>query len=66
MMKYLLCEDCGWVCEKHPDRPFEGEHACACGGAGALCSNCNPADEGNAPRPPDRFKTDADKKGWRH
>jgi len=27
------CEDCGWVCESHPDRPWEGEHACTCGGA---------------------------------
>jgi hypothetical protein len=31
-MRCLLCEDCGWVCEAHPDRPWEGEHACRCGG----------------------------------
>jgi hypothetical protein len=66
MMKCLLCEDCGWVCENHPDRPFEGEHACTCSGAGAPCSNCNPTSESNAPRRPDGFKTDADKKRWRH
>src|SRR5580692_411856 len=36
-MKCSLCEDCGWVCESHPDRPWEGEHACACGGAGRAC-----------------------------
>src|SRR6202022_856446 len=29
-MKCSLCEDCG-VCEAHPDRPWEGEHASACG-----------------------------------
>src|SRR5258706_14852208 len=27
-----VCEDCGWVCENHPDKPWEGEHACTCGG----------------------------------
>jgi hypothetical protein len=27
-MKCSLCEDCGWVCESHPARPWEGEHAC--------------------------------------
>src|SRR5450631_3266898 len=33
-MKCFVCEDCGWVCESHPERPWEGEHACTCGGAG--------------------------------
>jgi hypothetical protein len=27
-MKCTLCEDCGWVSESHPDRPWNGEHAC--------------------------------------
>jgi hypothetical protein len=31
VMKCSLCEDCGWVCETHPGRPWEGDHACACG-----------------------------------
>jgi len=26
------------VCESHPDRPWEGEHACTCGGAGGVRS----------------------------
>jgi len=65
-MKCLVCEGCGWVCESHPERPWEGEHACTCGGAGMPCPNCNPADERTAPRPPEGFKTQADKKGWRH
>jgi hypothetical protein len=30
------------------------------------CPVCNMADEGAAPRLPDGFKTDVDKKGWRH
>lgn len=40
-MKCLLCEDTGWVCEHHRDRPWEGPTACGCGGAGSNCS-CNP------------------------
>jgi hypothetical protein len=57
-MKCLLCEDCGWVCENHPDRPFEGEHACTCGGAGDPCPRCNAGDENTLPRPPDGFRTE--------
>jgi hypothetical protein len=45
VMKCSLCEDCGWVCETHPGRPWEGDHACACGGAGAPCPWCNMPDE---------------------
>ena len=40
-MKCPLCEDCGWVCENHPDRPWEGKDACTCGGAGMPCPWCN-------------------------
>jgi hypothetical protein len=32
-MKCSLCEDSGWVCETHPDRPWD--HAETCRGAGA-------------------------------
>src|SRR6478752_1743148 len=48
-MKCLVCEDCGWVCENHPDQPWQGPHACACGGAGAPCPRCN---AGTADEPP--------------
>jgi hypothetical protein len=24
----LLCEDCGWVCERHTEKPWDGQHAC--------------------------------------
>ncbi len=44
-MKCSVCEDCGWVCEDHPDRPFQGEHARDCGGAGAPCPRCNASDD---------------------
>lgn len=34
------CKDEGWVCENHPDHPWnEGDPSC-CGGAGAPCA-CN-------------------------
>ena len=38
------CDDTGWVCEGHPDRPWDGgsSRADACGcGAGAPCDVCN-------------------------
>lgn len=35
----LLCEGTGWVCEDHPEVPWD-EGAC-CGGAGMPCC-CNP------------------------
>jgi hypothetical protein len=60
-----LSEDCGWVCETHPGRPWEGDHACGCG-AGAPCPWCNLPDKDGAPRLPDGFRIDADKKGWRN
>jgi len=43
-MKCSVCEDCGWVCESHPYLPWQGEHACNCGGAGEACPRCNPGD----------------------
>src|SRR5262249_33759713 len=48
-MTCFQCEDCGWVCESHPERPWEGSHACGCGGAGMPCPICNPSDEGADP-----------------
>jgi hypothetical protein len=65
-MKCTLCEDTGWVCENHPDRPSEGKRACSCGGAGAPCRRCNASDDDSPPRMPKGFKTEFDKKGSRH
>lgn len=65
-MNCFRCEDSGWVCENHPDCPWQGEHACGCGAAGAPCAACNRPDRGEAPRMPAGFKTLLDKDGWRH
>jgi hypothetical protein len=65
-MRCNICKDTGWVCENHPRQPWEGPHACDCGGAGMPCATCNMSDEGTSPRLPDGFKTDIDKDGWRH
>jgi hypothetical protein len=44
------CEDTGWVCEDHPDTPWDGDHACSCGAAGMPCPRCNPSDLDHPPR----------------
>lgn len=51
------CENCRWVCENHPDRPWEGERACGCGGAGMPCPVCN-SSEVTLPEMPDSFVKD--------
>jgi hypothetical protein len=53
-----LCDDCGWVCENHLSRPWEGEHACPCGGAGMPCPYCNMSDELSPPLLPEGFDVD--------
>jgi hypothetical protein len=65
-MKCSRCEDRGWVCENHPERPWEGGNACTCGGVGMPCPRCNATLENETPRLPAGFKTEFDKKGWRH
>jgi hypothetical protein len=62
-MRCAHCDNKRWVCENHPDRPWEGVNACTCGGAGMPCLACNSE---QARRPPTGMKTDVDKKGWRH
>lgn len=65
-----LCDNTGWVCENHPDRPWrefsERADACDCG-AGEPCAVCNRTD---ADTPPDMsrtgMKTAFDKDGSRH
>jgi hypothetical protein len=58
LMKCLCCEDTGWVCEDHPDQPWQDAHACTCGGAGAPCPRCNFATPGLLPRLPLGFHPD--------
>jgi hypothetical protein len=66
-MKCPQCEDCGWVCEEHPGRSWgDSPHACQCGAAGMPCPLCNKPAPGGAPRMPEGFRTELDKKGWRH
>src|ERR1700761_8881721 len=36
-LKCSLCDDSGWVCESHPQEPWDGSHACGCGGSGTPC-----------------------------
>jgi hypothetical protein len=64
-MKCITCDDTGWVCENHPDRPWKGFSkrfdASGCG-AGAPCELCNPS---NADHPPDMSRTGNDN-GTRH
>jgi hypothetical protein len=66
-MKCTQCEDCGWVCEEHPGRPWgDSPFACDCGAAGMPCPRCNAPAAGEAPRLPEGCKTEFDKDGWRH
>ena len=53
------CDNCRWVCENHVDRPWLGERACGCEGAGAPCPICNAADEATVPEMPKGFQADA-------
>jgi len=62
-MKCDLCEDGGWVCESHPHKPWFGERACRCGGAGMPCPWCNGTDKGDVPGTPEGSKIDTDKNG---
>jgi hypothetical protein len=65
-VKCPQCEGCGWVCEEHPGRPWQGDHACSCGAPGMPCPRCNAPNEGETPRMPEGFQTDFDKDGWRN
>ena len=39
------CESTGWVCERHPRRPWRGPRSCDCGAAGMPCLVCNASDD---------------------
>lgn len=40
-MECETCDDTGFVCEAHPNRPFNGPKACGCGAAGMPCILCD-------------------------
>jgi len=54
------CDGCMWVCEAHPERPWDGPVACGCGAAGARCPICNTVE---SPEMPPGF---SDNTGSRH
>lgn len=40
-----VCRGIGWVCERHPKRPYGGEAGCACGYAAPCeCNDSDPPD----------------------
>jgi hypothetical protein len=66
-MTCKACDNTGWVCETHADRPGEcsvSPRSCKCGGACMPCLICNQPDEGERPRAPPGFsvRADADEK----
>jgi hypothetical protein len=51
------CDNCRWVCENHPDKPWLGGNACNCAGGGTPCPVCNRhSDENTPPELPDGFE----------
>lgn len=40
-MRCTSCDDTGWICETHPNKPWNGPKACGCGAAGMPCIICN-------------------------
>jgi hypothetical protein len=52
------CDGCRWVCEAHPDRPWEGPNACGCGAPGAPCPACNKPDDNSSPALPVGFEVE--------
>jgi hypothetical protein len=60
-LKCTVCKDARWVCEDHPDKPWDGAsdvpEACHCGGAGAPCPACNPCDDDHRPEMPEGYRS---------
>jgi hypothetical protein len=64
-MRCEVCDNTGWVCENHADRPSDcgdSKRGCTCGGAGMPCLVCNQPEPGERPRMPMGFvpRDDAD------
>jgi hypothetical protein len=57
------CDNCRWVCENHPDQPWEGPRACGCGAPGDPCPVCNSRiDEDTEPELPEDFEVEKRRK----
>ncbi|WP_018456784.1 hypothetical protein [Bradyrhizobium sp. WSM4349] len=54
-MACARCDGTHWVCENHPERPWDGPKAC-CGGAGEPCPDCNDAAPDQLPVLPKGFE----------
>ena len=62
--KCARCDDTGWVCETHDDRPWRD---CDCGAPRMPCPDCNAsAGPHDPPRMPPGFTVTLDDKGPRN
>jgi hypothetical protein len=52
------CDNCRWVCEAHPDRPWDGPRACGCGAPGDPCPVRNRVDSDTESELPEGFVVD--------
>jgi hypothetical protein len=59
-MKYCFrCDYTRWICEAHPNLPWQDSpRGCHCGAPGAPCPICNTSDAETAPAMPDDFVAD--------
>jgi len=63
MIICMRCDNARFVCEAHPDRPWQdGPRACACGAPGIPCPICNRTEDGEIPELPDGFVVDIKRK----
>jgi hypothetical protein len=62
-----VCCGIGWVCESHPDKPWDKDlpNGCECN-AGMPCQACNPCEADTPPRMPAGVRVTFDKEGYRH
>lgn len=59
----LRCDNTGWVCEAHPERPWkDSPGGCHCGAPGNPCPVCNRADDADtAPDLPPGFVVETER-----
>jgi hypothetical protein len=58
------CDNCRWVCQAHPEGPWEGPRACGCVAPGEPCPVCNRVDDDTLPELPEGFIVDIKAKDW--
>jgi len=52
------CDNCCFVCETHPDKPWDGPRACGCGAPGDPCpASNNQLDENTEPGLPENSRS---------